>query len=716
MPSLAENPNAADAAVHASQTLMHAAFPFHIVCDRSLKIVDLGAAAQKLVGNVIGRQLADVFKMMPPADCDDYAGIADCVGRLIVLEHRNTGAALRGQVVDEHGFLLFLVTLQCHRIEQLDPLGLEIADFAAHDATMENIFLRQSHTSQTSELLDMLKQLELSVAEARQHRQAEETLAHDLRAAGDMMLRFRDDGRIKEVRVAKEEYLGRLPDELLGTSLSVSLPEVHDVVMVLQGKVGSHAVPVAFSLHGSGQAFDFEGRVTRTTEGNWLLLAQDVTERKELQRKLERAALHDPLTGLPNRALFQTAVQEVWERGGKFALMFIDIDEFKAVNDQLGHHVGDGLLVAIAARLSRNFRREVDTAARVGGDEFAVLLPTVHCLKRATQIANRVVEKLRQPVRVGGYAIEPRLSVGVALGTKDDSVHEIVRDADFAMYRAKRSRDPSVVACDTSLRDNMVERVELKRELGEAFANGEFLAHYQPIVCMDTLRCVAMETLVRWKHPTRGLVEPAMFLPLLEEMGLNHQLCEVMLAQGCRDIARINSGLPAEIDPLSIHVNVSSDHAQDHRLISLVQQTTEDAGIPPSWLALEVTESALVADFNNALEIFAAVQELGVEVAIDDFGVGYSSLNYVQRFPVEYLKLDRSLVSDVCSSFEQIKICECVVELGHALNFKVTAEGIEEPEQLEALRRLGCDLGQGYLFAKPMPVDEAIDYLQASIT
>ena len=719
MPSAVDNSNCAatdapQTVIHASQTLMHAAFPFHLACDTSLVVVDAGASLQKLRGDLLGQPLLDVFRLVTPSGCVDFCSLAECGEQLVVLEERDTGALLRGQVVEEHGLLLFLVTLQCHQVEQLEPLGIDVSDFAAHDATMENIFLRQSHTNQTTELLHMLKRLELSVAEARRHKQAEATLVHDLQAAGDMMLRFDDDGVIGELRIAKAEYLGSPGEELPGTRLEDTLPEVHDVMLELKGRIGIKTVAVEYSLHGSGRRFDFEARVTRSAEGNWLLLAHDVTERKELQRKLEHAALHDPLTGLPNRALFQHAVQEVRERCKFFALMFIDINDFKMVNDQLGHNVGDGLLGAIADRLLHNFRQDTDTPARVGGDEFAVLLPTVYCLDQATTIAERVAGELSRPVKIGAHVIEPSVSVGVALGTAENTVHEIVRDADFAMYRAKRSRDRSVVACDASLRNNMVEQGAIKRELGNAFTNAELVAHYQPIVCMETMRCVAMEALVRWQHPTRGLVAPSMFLPFLDEMGLNRQLCEEMLEKACHDIARINRSLPPDRKPLSIHVNVSSDHAQDPRLVDLVRASTETARIPASWLTLEVTESALVADFENAAEIFSAVQDLGAEVAIDDFGVGYSSLNYVQRFPFDHLKLDRSLVSDVCTSFEQVKICECVVELGHALNIQVTAEGIEEPEQLSTLQGLGCDLGQGYLFARPMPVEEVIQLLQTS--
>ncbi|MHB8574324.1 MAG: putative bifunctional diguanylate cyclase/phosphodiesterase [Dehalococcoidia bacterium] len=434
----------------------------------------------------------------------------------------------------------------------------------------------------------------------------------------------------------------------------------------------------------------------------WLKLHHEL---RDANAALARAATHDALTGLPNRVLFLDRLDQALGRaqrtGDPVAVLFVDLDDFKVVNDSLGHEVGDRLLQIVAERLQRNLRMG-DTAARLGGDEFTVVLSMVAHEVEAAEVAERLRSAMQQPVEVAGHLLVPNASIGVACARAGNiSSESLLRQADLAMYQAK-SRGKARSACyREGMNTAAVERHTLETELRQALAAGQLRLHYQPILCLASGRMVEVEALVRWQHPERGLLPPAVFIPLAEETGLIVPLGHWVLREACRQASRWRAEQPET--PLVMSVNLSARQFQHLTLVEDVAAVLAETGLPPCRLKLEITESAVMVDAGHAVETLLQLKQMGVLLAIDDFGTGYSSLSYLKRFPVDTLKVDRSFVDGLASDPNDAAIVRSIVALAKSLNLAVTAEGIETREQLALLSELGCDQGQGYLFARPLP-------------
>jgi diguanylate cyclase (GGDEF)-like protein/PAS domain S-box-containing protein len=437
---------------------------------------------------------------------------------------------------------------------------------------------------------------------------------------------------------------------------------------------------------------------------------EDVTERRALRERLAYAAIHDPLTALPNRELFMDRLEMTLRhaaRGGhKAAVIFLDLDRFKLINDSLGHDVGDRILCAVADRL-HSVMRATDTLARFGGDEFTVLCGEVDDEDDALEVAQRLVQAMGEPLALPSGETFVSLSVGIALSNDgSESGAELLRNADVAMYRAKE-RGPSrieIYKADNEL--NVVSRLRTSNDLHRALERDEFELHYQPVVDLQTQTLVGMEALVRWRHPTRGLLLPYEFISLAEDSGLIVPLGSWILNEACRQTAEWTARrAETDADParLNISVNVSALQLAEPGFRGQVAEAIESSGIHPDRLWLEITESALMRDQDDAVVILQSLRDLGLHVEIDDFGTGYSSLSYLQRFPVETLKIDRSFVDDLDQSSENAAIVRAILGLGDSLGLSIIAEGVERPLQATRLQALGCSLAQGYLFGKPRP-------------
>jgi diguanylate cyclase (GGDEF)-like protein/PAS domain S-box-containing protein len=444
----------------------------------------------------------------------------------------------------------------------------------------------------------------------------------------------------------------------------------------------------------------------------------DISERKVLEAQLTHQAFHDPLTGLPNRALFMDrvdhAVARATRHGGSLAVLFLDLDRFKAVNDGHGHTVGDALLNAVADRL-RHCVREGDTIARLGGDEFTLLLEYLVDNNEAVRVAMRIAEELAKDFILDGRTISITASVGIALSTHDHaSTVTLLRDADVAMYRAKHGGKARYMIFDPLIDAAAQEQLALEADLRRALGVGkcaEFRLYYQPIVDLATGKLTGMEALVRWEHTRRGLLSPATFIPLAEQTGLLIPLGRWVLAEACRQVCIWQARFSAETLP-SISVNLSPRQFIQPNLVADVAQILAETSLAPGSLTLEITETVLMANAAETLATLGALRALGVRLAIDDFGTGYSSLAYLTRFPVDVLKIDRSFVTDLTPGTADAAIIGAVAGLGRTLGLAVVAEGVETAAQATQLAALGCAMGQGYHFAPPRPAETIGTLLQ----
>jgi diguanylate cyclase (GGDEF)-like protein/PAS domain S-box-containing protein len=453
----------------------------------------------------------------------------------------------------------------------------------------------------------------------------------------------------------------------------------------------------------------------------------DITERKALEEKLEHQALHDPLTGLPNRALFMDRLSHALSRAkgrkSEVAILFMDLDNFKVINDSLGHRAGDRVLVAASKRIQSVLRPE-DTVARLGGDEFILLLEGID-VSAAVHATERVQQRLQVPISVSGRQLFITASVGMAIGgTNGKQAADLLRDADSAMYQAKRLGKARYAVFEEEMNARAIERLELEHGLRQALKRGEFRVYYQPEMQLDAdlqrhLRSAGnqavvarsamqapwiagMEALVRWEHPERGLLLPDDFIPLAEETGLIVDIDELVLAEACRNTKEWQARFPAE-PPLAVCVNLSARWFGEPDLTETIRRILAETGLDPTCLHLEITESTAMGDAPATVDTLEELKDLGVRIAIDDFGTGYSSLSYLERFPVDYVKIDRSFVGKLGRDQGTAALVSGMIRLAHSLGLKVIAEGVETEEQLKRLQGLGCDLAQGHYFSEPVP-------------
>jgi diguanylate cyclase (GGDEF)-like protein/PAS domain S-box-containing protein len=446
---------------------------------------------------------------------------------------------------------------------------------------------------------------------------------------------------------------------------------------------------------------DEEGKPLRMVGICW-----DITERKTMEEQLVHGALHDTLTHLPNRNLIDdrlaVALSALGRRELPLGLMLLDIDRFKVVNDSLGHEVGDRVLIEMGARLAGAVRPG-DTVGRFGGDEFVVICEELTSAGEALGIAQRVQEAMGQPILVEGNELVLSISTGIALATQPTTLPgSLLRDADSAMHHAKRSgRARSVVFVD-EMRDQAMGRLETETQLRRAIAEGQLRVHYQPILGLGSRTVTGVEALVRWAHPTRGIVAPADFVPIAEETGLIVPIGEWVLEEACRQLVLWDALLPG----LTVSVNLSGVQIVQPDIVTRIAAVIDRTGVDAGRVALEITESVLMRDAEDTLSVLRALKDLGVKLHVDDFGTGYSSLSYLKRFPVDALKVDRSFVDGLAGDPEDIAIVGAIIGLAQSLGMGTIAEGVESTAQLEALERLGCESGQGFLFSHPLVAED----------
>jgi diguanylate cyclase (GGDEF)-like protein/PAS domain S-box-containing protein len=465
-----------------------------------------------------------------------------------------------------------------------------------------------------------------------------------------------------------------------------------------------------------GQRFYATGQTTRLRPDEdgrprgFVKVAHDITARNNAVQSITRQAFRDDLTQLPNRAFFCDRLRLAIARSKlqpllRFAVIFIDLDRFKIVNDSLGHTIADSLLVHVARTLERCVRPE-DVVARLGGDEFTILLTDIHGVDDATRVAARVHAELAQPVKLDQNEVFSTASMGIAVSSPAyEQPEQILRDADTAMYEAKSRGRARHVVFDVAMHERAAGVLALQLDLRRALARREFFVEYQPIVSLGRRRVIGFEALVRWNHPGRGIVAPCDFIPEAENIGLITQIDRFVLGEACRQLHAWQQEFG---DPsLTVSVNLSSKHFSQENLVTGIRAALDHSGVAPRSLKLEITETVLMERFEETAAMAARVRELGVDLYIDDFGTGYSSLSYLTRFPLQLLKVDRSFVSQTASDPRSVEVVRAILGLAHSLGLSTLAEGIETEDQFRQLRALGCEFGQGFWFSRPVRAETA---------
>ncbi|MDO8589257.1 MAG: EAL domain-containing protein [Armatimonadota bacterium] len=538
-----------------------------------------------------------------------------------------------------------------------------------------------------------------------------------MNAAGDQIVITDPDGRIEFVNLAFERETGYGSEEVIGKKPSVLKSGEHDAAFydelwntIRSGRTWQGEI-VNRRKDGGLYTEDMTITPVKNESGEierFIAIKRNITEKKVYEKQLDRLAHYDHLTGLPNRLLFADRLTQnlakARRNGESLAVMFLDLDRFKNINDTLGHSIGDILLNGVARRLTACLR-EMDTVARMGGDEFTIILSQISQPDDATNVAQKILDSLAKPFDVGGgYELFVSASIGITMFPLDGSdVETLVKNADTAMYRAKEQGRNNWQLCTSATNAAALQRMELETSLRRAVDREELLAHYQPRVDLSTGRIVGTEALLRWQHPELGLVSPAEFIPLAEDTGLIIPIGEWALREACaQNKAWQDSGLPK----MPVAVNLSPRQFRQKDLVEIVAGILKETGLDPKYLELEVTESAIMHKPSVAAAALRRLKDMGVQVSIDDFGAGQSSLSYLKRFPIDTLKIDQSFIRDITTDPDDAAIARAIVAMAHSLKLNVIAEGVETLEQLQFLRSLDCDEVQGYFISRPVPAEE----------
>lgn len=567
------------------------------------------------------------------------------------------------------------------------------------------MFLTSLHAYFERQTEDESRVMQLKESESRFHSAFSD-------AALGMCVVDADDGRFIHANKAFGDTLGLSAGEAQATTLFALVnPDDHGLLTtsIARLKAGEPtAHPEVRGLHREGRevwmSLDISlARDWQLHARNLIVQAQDITLRRVAEAELQHSAKHDPLTQLANRAHFDDQLGRAIARVKRhpdrhFAVMYLDLDRFKTINDSLGHKAGDELLVELARRM-KAMLRPTDLLARLGGDEFALLLEDMHRGRDAVALAERLQKELQKPFRLRNMELSVSASIGITFGSVEyASTEQMIRDADTAMYKAKADGKARYAIFDASLQQHVADQLRLETELRRGLGSGEILLDYQPIYALRGNRLIGFEALARWRHPERGVLEPAAFIPLAEETGLIIPLGRWVLREACRQMAACSPGAVK----LRMSVNVSGRQLADPQFAAEVRRVIDETGISPGQLTLEVTESVLMDSQSEAVAMLRELRAMGVALSIDDFGTGHSSLAYLAQLPIDQLKIDRSFIAPLGEGGDKAEVVRAIMTLGRALSKQVLAEGIETQAQLSILQDLGCEVGQGFLLSRPL--------------
>lgn len=538
------------------------------------------------------------------------------------------------------------------------------------------------------------------------------------------------DGRWIQVNKSLCDMLGFTEAELLlGTFQRITHPDDLNLILAQLSKLRDGTIS---NLQLEQRYFHKSGQIrwvllsvapikdAQNHSANLIFQMQDISDRKQAEKKLVHDAFHDALTGLPNRMFFMDHLKQSVQRVKRshqapFAVLFLDFDRFKVINDSLGHMVGDQLLIAIANRLRAGVRPG-DTVARLGGDEFTILLDSLKNPDDAIDMARRLLGTLSEQFKLPGREVFITASIGIALSTPGyEHAEDVLRDADTAMYRAKSLGRARYEVFDKGMEANAPDLAEIETDLWSALERNELTLDYQPIVSLRTGRIAGFEALLRWLHPSRGMVSPLEFISVAEETGLIIPIGQWVLNQACRQTREWQKRYPQK-PPLQISVNLSPKQFMQRDLIDQISLALDSGGLSPSSLKVEITEGMVMQNVESTMQMLGQLQALGIAISLDDFGTGYSSLSYLHRFPISTLKIDQSFVSSMSNNQESLEIVRTILGLARNLKMEVIAEGVETLEQAVELRAMNCEYGQGFYFSKALNANSAVDFLSSEST
>jgi diguanylate cyclase (GGDEF)-like protein len=685
------------ATVGLSPQQLQVAFPFVFGFDQEMVTRLTGPAFRRICPEAApGVCLTRLVELVSPLVEFTFQAMAARPRSSIVLRLREEGGRgllLRGQVVvdERSGIALFLGSPWVEDLDQIIERGLSMADFPPHDGQLDRIVLVQAQ--------------EMARQDTRrlQRRQDEE-----LDAVPDLVLRLASDGTVLALHPATQGRLALDPARHVGASVYDLFPAMRQAVrdsLTASRRAGA-AVSFDYDAGSGSDVLHLEARTTRTEAGS-LVLVRDVTEELAANDRLRSQAEQDPLTGLAVRPSFLASVARSLDGDepgrGRACVLAIDLDDFQRINSRLGPSVGDGLLQGVAERL-RHCLRPADVLSRLGGNTFGVLLDGVD-VDAGTAVAQRVLTLLSEPFAVDGTEPPAVLSasVGVASSTAGNEAADLLRNAEIALKAAKSDGKGCHAVFAEEMHTALRAEVYAVAALRAAMDNDEFVLHYQPVVRMDTAAVVGTEALVRWQHPERGLLGPGEFIGVAEDSGLIVELGARLLRLACQAAAGW---------PIGVSVNVSARQLSQGDLVDAVAAALAASGLPPERLTLEITETALLQPCDQTTQTLQRIHDSGVRLALDDFGTGYSSLSHLRLFPIDVIKIDKSFVDEVCNP-DKRRLTQAIVALGQALNVDVVAEGVETPEQADALRDMRCPWAQGYLFSRPV-TPEAVTALLAT--
>lgn len=605
-------------------------------------------------------------------------------------------------------------------IDELRPGQLDPIIFWTLLAIVALVVIRQFLT--LNDNLALNRQLEANAEDLKKGHEHFRSLVQN---SSDVITLIARDGTIQYQSASVERILGYPDQRLVGTLFGdlVHPDDRTQVVRKIDEAINIPGPPIAVEcrLRRDDDSYcPAEVTITNLLElpavRGLVLNTRDISERKALEEKLTHQAFHDSLTNLPNRAAFRVSLDHALNIDGerRIAVLFLDLDDFKSVNDMLGHEVGDQLLAAVGSRIASTLRPG-DTVARLGGDEFAVLLRNMEDERTAARVADRITRQLTPPFSIAGKELSIHTSIGIAgLVSGQEAADDLIRNADVAMYIAKSKGKARFVEYEASLARVAVNRMELEHDMEVGLSEKQFLLHYQPVIMLESGAVHSLEALVRWNHPRRGLLYPADFINVAEQSSKIVELGRFVLQQATRDARRWQVRYPAT-PQIQISVNLSGRQLQQSELVADVMAAVDAAGLEPQTLILELTESVLLSDHEEAVRTLQELRSLGIRLALDDFGTGYSSLGHLRRFPVDILKMDRSFVAGIGNGIADGAILRAIIGLANSLSLMTIGEGVERAEQLAALNAMGCQAGQGFYLSKPLDHDAMDDLLASCI-